>query len=362
VITWPSVWRLRLTETKPPPYPGKSAELISLGDGLNYSSPLARVRDGTRVPNDLFFLRSNNNVPSLSASEWRLRIEGRVKKPLTLSLDDLKRLPSVTREVWLECAGNSRKRWNPPGEGNQWDDQAVSDAYFTGVPLATVLDQAGVEDDAVDVVGTGYDADDKGTPFQRGLPIDVARSGEVILAYLMNVQPLTSANGAPVRLIVPRWAGIASVKWLARLEVINERFTGYYNAQRYIFVDAEGKTTGIVREMPVKSIMAWPGEGDHVSNLRQTLFGFAWSGYAQIQRVDVSTDEGKSWAPARLTPGEGPLAWTRWEFDWTPSGHGEARIAVRATDAKGNVQPERAPWNKFGYQMNAILTRTVRVD
>jgi hypothetical protein len=127
-------------------------------------------------------------------------------------------------------------------------------------------------------------------------------------------------------------------------------------------VDAEGRTTGTVREMPVKSIMAWPGEGDQVHLGAHTIFGFAWSGHAPIERVEVSTDDQRTWAPARLTPGDGPLAWTRWEFDWTPSVRGEARIAVKATDARGNAQPERAPWNKFGYQMNAILNRTVHVE
>jgi DMSO/TMAO reductase YedYZ molybdopterin-dependent catalytic subunit len=360
VITWPSAWRLHLTETRAAPYPGKSPELISLGDGLNYSAPLARV-SGTLVPNELFFLRSNNKPPSLAPSEWRVRVDGHVRQPLTLDLAALQGMSSVTSEVWLECAGNSRKRWNPPGEGNQWDDQAISNARFTGVPLATLLDRAGVEDDAVEVVGTGYDVDAEGTPFQRGLPIDVARDPSVLLAFAMNGEPIPAANGGPVRLVVPRWAGIASVKWLQRLEVINTRFGGYYNAQRYIIVDANGSTTGIVREMPVKSIMAWPSEGEHIPAGPHTLFGFAWSGYAPIEAVEVSVDGGP-WGSARLTPGGGPLAWTRWEFDWAPSGRGEVHIAVRATDGRGNVQPERAPWNKFGYQMNAILTRTVLVD
>jgi len=161
---------------------------------------------------------------------------------------------------------------------------------------------------------------------------------------------------------VPRWAGIASVKWPARIEVVNTPFRGYYNAERYIVVDASGETVGTVREMPVKSVMAWPGEGDHLPLGRHTVFGFAWSGHAPIEEVEVSTDDQRTWSVARVTRGEGPLAWVRWEFDWTVAGRGEARLSVRARDAKGNVQPERATWNKFGYLMNAILTRTVQVD
>jgi DMSO/TMAO reductase YedYZ molybdopterin-dependent catalytic subunit len=350
-----------VTDTQAPPYPGKSSELISLGDGLNYSTPLGHVAR-TIVENPLFFLRSNNQPPTLATSEWQVRVDGRVRQPLTLDLEALRALPSVTHEVWLECAGNSRSRWNPPGEGNQWDDQAISDARFTGVPLVTLLDQAGVEEDAVEVVATGYDVDGNGTHFQRGLPLEVARDAGVLLAYEMNSQPIPAPNGGPARLVVPRWAGIASVKWPSRIEVVSEPFQGYYNAERYIMVDADGRTTGKVREMPVKSIVATPIEGERVRAGAQTVFGFAWSGYAPIERVEVSTDDQRTWTEAKLTRGDGPLAWTRWEFEWTPPRHGSASFAVRATDTAGNTQPPRARWNKFGYQMNAILTRTVSVE
>ncbi|TME86871.1 MAG: sulfite oxidase, partial [Chloroflexi bacterium] len=246
-----------MTDLKAPPYPGKSHDLISLGDGLNFSAPLAQV-SGTVVPNPLFFLRSNNPPPRLASHEWRLRIDGRVKRPLTLDLAGLRALPSQTQEVWLECAGNSRRRFDPPGEGNQWDDQAVSNAVFTGVPLRAVLEQVGVEDDAIEVVATGYDA----ASFQRGLPLDVALSPEVLVAFEMNGEPIPWPNGGPARLIVPRWAGIASVKWPARIELVNTPFQGHFNAERYIMVDADGRTLRTVREMPVKSVIAWPAEGE----------------------------------------------------------------------------------------------------
>jgi DMSO/TMAO reductase YedYZ molybdopterin-dependent catalytic subunit len=344
------------------PHPGKSREMISLGDGLNYSAPLSLVTD-TCVPTSLFFLRSNNPPPTVSALEWRLELTGRVKRPLTLDLPALRALPSTTQEIWMECAGNSRRRFDPEGEGNQWDDQAVSDARFTGVPLATVLEQAGVEHDAVEVVGTGYDADAQGTHFQRGLPLSVARDPSVLLAYAMNGEPLLQPHGGPVRLVVPRWAGIASVKWLARLELTTTPFRGYFNAERYIVVDASGRTVDTIREMPVKSIMTWPAEGEHLpTNVTHTVSGFAWSGHATIERVDVSTDDQRTWIPARLQSGDGPLAWTRWEYAWQPTGHGPAIIAVRAVDAAGNVQSNTAAWNKFGYQMNAIISRGVLLD
>jgi DMSO/TMAO reductase YedYZ molybdopterin-dependent catalytic subunit len=331
--------------------------LISLGDGLNFSTPLAQV-SGTVVPNPLFFLRSNYPPPTIEPGTWRMRIDGRVKRPLSLSLGELQSLPSRNDEVWLECAGNSRRRFDPPGEGNQWDEQAVSDAVFKGVSLSTMLDGVGLEDDALEVVATGGDS----TAFQRSLPLDVARRPEVLLAWEMNGEPIPAPNGGPVRLVVPGWAGVASVKWPVLLEAVNTPFRGYYHAERYIMADAHGRVSAPVREMPVKSVFAWPAEGQVVARGAHTAFGFAWSGYGQIAGVDVSTDGQRSWSAARLAAGVGPLAWQRWEFPWTPSAPGPAALAVRATDTAGNVQPETVPWNKFGYLMNAIATRSVTVQ
>ncbi len=350
-----------MTETKAPPYPGKSSDLISLGDGLNFSTPLVQV-GGTLVPNPLFFLRSNNPPPALNPRDWQVKVHGRVKHELTLDLDALRALPRVTHEVFLECAGNSRRRFDPAGEGNQWDDQAVSAAQFRGTSLAGILDSADVENDALEVVTSGYDADASGTPFQRSMPMNVAGRPEVLLAYEMNGEPIPPPNGGPVRLLVPRWAGIASVKWPTSIEVTNTPFRGYFNTERYIFVDTSGQTIGTVREMPVKSVVAWPMEGERLGVGPQTVFGFAWSGFGSIEGVEVSTDDQRTWSPAKIIPGGGPLAWTRWEYVWTPASPGSASLSVRATDVVGNVQPNKVPWNKFGYLMNAILTRTVTIE
>jgi DMSO/TMAO reductase YedYZ molybdopterin-dependent catalytic subunit len=350
-------WRRLVTEGLAAPYPGKSANLLSLGDGLNFSTPLAQV-DAALVPNPLFFLRSNNPPPDLDPGAWRLRIDGRVRRSLSLGLDDLRALPTQTETVWLECAGNSRSRFDPLGEGNQWDDQAVSNARFTGVPLRAILDQTGIEDDAIELVTTGADADS----FQRSLPLDVALRPDVLLTWEMNGEPIPQPNGGPVRLIVPGWAGIASVKWPAHMEVVNTLFRGYYNTERYIFVDASGQVLGSVREMPVKSVIAWPTKDETVAAGEHTLFGFAWSAYGSIQRVDVSIDDEQNWTPARLLPTDGPLAWTRWEADWHAGRRGQVTVACRATDSAGNVQPNDVPWNKFGYLMNAIVRRRVTVE
>jgi sulfite oxidase len=220
-----------------------------------------------------------------------------------------------------------------------------------------LLEEAGIQPGAIEVVATGADNE-----FQRGLPVNVARLPEVLLAWEMNGEPIPGVNGGPVRMIVPRWAGIASVKWPIRLEVVDKPFRGYYNAERYIFVDSAGQTLRTVRELPVKSIIASPADGASVKAEPQTIFGFAWSGHGDVTSVDVSTDGGRTWSAARLTHGRGPLAWTRWELDWRPAASGSTRILSRARDDAGNVQPEHAVWNKFGYEMNAIPSREVVVD
>lgn len=287
-----------------------------------------------------------------------MRIDGRVRQPVEVRLSDLRALPAVTQEVWLECAGNGRSHFNPPAEGNQWNDYAVSNAEFTGVPLRTFLERAGVESDAIEVVATGAES----AEFQRGLPLDVAMQPEVLLAYEMNGKAIPLPNGGPVRMVVPRWAGIASVKWPSRLEVVNTPFAGYYNKQRYVVIDASGNEVRSVRELPVKSVIAWPEDGATLAQRSHTLFGFAWSGHGDVVSVEVSTDDHKTWRAARLIHGNGALAWTRWELDWTPTQPGSTVIAARATDSAGHVQPPQAAWNKFGYEMNAIATREVVVS
>jgi DMSO/TMAO reductase YedYZ molybdopterin-dependent catalytic subunit len=337
--------------------PAKSPDLIPLGDGLNFSTPLDRVDRGTVVSSELFFVRCNYPPIDLQPADWQMRIDGRVRKPITVRLGDLQSLPTQTEEVWIECAGNGRSHFQPPADGNQWNDFAVSNARFTGVPLRTFLEQVEPEADALEVVATGGES----TEFQRGLPLEVAMRPEVLLAFQMNGQDIPSQNGGPVRLVVPRWAGIASVKWPVHLELVNQPFQGYYNAQRYIFVGADERVERAIRELPVKSVIASPLAGSTVSSGLQRVFGFAWSGFGDVARVDVSADDGRTWAAARLVRGEGPFAWTRWEFDWTPSASGRACLSARATDSAGNVQPAEPVWNKFGYEMNAVLNVEVTV-
>jgi sulfite oxidase len=339
---------------------GKSPHLVPLpNDDLNFGAPLARV-EGSVVPTDLFFVRSSYPPPTIAPAAWRLRIDGLVKRPREVGLADLQQLSVRTQTCWIECAGNSRSRFSPEAEGNQWGHHAVSNAAFTGVPLHFVLELAGgVLPNAVEVVFTGAD-DDR---FQRALPRAVAMRPDVMLVWAMNGEPLPAANGGPVRLIVPRWAGIASVKWPTRIEVLDRPFEGYYQTERYIMYDEQRRPLRPVREMPVKSLIAAPEAGARVARGRPVrVFGFAWSGLGDISRVEFSADGGRRWREARLSRPQSPNAWTRWEMDWTPSRPGRAVLSSRAHDTAGHIQPAEVAWNYYGYENNAIEMIEVEVE
>jgi DMSO/TMAO reductase YedYZ molybdopterin-dependent catalytic subunit len=332
---------------------GKSPRLFPVpGDdsGLNLETPLGEIADQI-VPTPLFFTRSNNPIPEVDPHTWRLSVRGLVGSPRSFSLAELKEIGERSQTSWLECAGNSRYRWDPGTPGNQWGDGAVGNAEFTGVTLATVIWEAGGADinRTQEIVFTGADPN-----FRRSLPLDDALDANVLVAWGMNGRPLLPAHGAPVRLVVPGWPGIASVKWLSDVELVRKPFSGRWQTDQYTLRNPEQRVLGPVREMPVKSVIAGPSANTTVARgERVRVWGFAWSGHGPITRVDFSTDGGHTWHNATLQPALGPLAWWRWELDWTPFRTGEAQLMTRATDARGNVQPEAAQWNALGYQMNA---------
>jgi DMSO/TMAO reductase YedYZ molybdopterin-dependent catalytic subunit len=336
---------------------GKDRRLVAYG-GANFGMPLSLMEPehGRLVPTDRFFVRSNGPVPVLDRAAWRLSISGTVAQPLSLALDDLKRFPAVRLEAFLECAGNGRTRFDPLPPGTPWKNDAIGNAVWEGVSLAAILAMAGVQPGTVDIVTQGGDFPE----MRRGLPLAVANDPDVLLIWAMNGEPLPVAHGGPVRLLVPGWAGIASTKWLVALEAIDHPFAGFWNTDNYVFWDERGDPLRPVAEMPPKSVIATPDNGATLTAGETVIAGWAWSGFAPVHSVEVSTNDGRDWRRAELLPGE-RWSWRRWQFPWqaVPGVH---RLLARATDARRFSQPAVAPWNAKGYQMNAIQAIAVCVE
>lgn len=334
---------------------GKNPDLIQHGT-TTFETPV-ELADTFLTPNETFFIRSNGPVSiDIPTSDWRLSVSGLVNEPLELSFEDVQGMETRTITAFLECSGNSRSRFEPQADGTQWGNGAVGNAEWTGVSLIDILDLAGVQDGAVDVVSQGGDFPE----MQRGLPIEVAFDPDVMLVWQMNGEDLPAPNGGPVRLLVPGWGGIASTKWIVGLEVIDRPFDGHYNTENYVFINEDGTIVRPVREMPVKSVITSMAPGAEVTAGEQIVGGFAWSGYAGIARVEISVD-GNDWQEATIVEEAGPRSWVRFEFPWNAEA-GDHVLHSRATDQIALQQPESVPWNAKGYGMNAIYEVPVAVS
>jgi DMSO/TMAO reductase YedYZ molybdopterin-dependent catalytic subunit len=337
-----------------------------LHDPYNAEAPLDVV-DGGPVASGDFFVRSHFAVPEIDSAAWRCPIVGAVLRPVALDLETLRALPRRQLAVTLECAGNGRTLLRPEVKGAPWSLGAVSTATFTGVALKDVLDRAGIGDDAVEVVCRGADSgtvpDGRRVSFERSLPLDVARDPDVLVAWGMNGAPLPPEHGAPVRLIVPGWYGVASVKWLVGLRVATAPFAGYFQGESYVYrgcaAYAENAPVGPVR---VRALIASPVSGAHVARGAISVSGSAWSGSGAIANVEISTDDAESWRAATLDAPSSTRAATPWHAIIRMESSGEVEILARATDAAGNVQPLVAPWNVLGYGNNAVQRVRVIVD
>jgi DMSO/TMAO reductase YedYZ molybdopterin-dependent catalytic subunit len=327
----------------------------------NHGLPLEALRYDV-TPIGLHYLLVHYDIPAADAAGWEVRLTGHVARPMTLTLDELRRRPSRTVRVTMECAGNGRARLQPRPVSQPWLVEAVGTADWTGVPLGALLDEAGVDPDAVDVVFTGADHGvERGVEqdYQRGLPLADARRDEVLLAYEMNGAPLPPQHGYPIRLVVPGWYGMAHVKWLREIGVLDEPFTGFQNTVAYRLRQDAGDEGDPVTRIAPRALLAPPGFPDFMSRRRIVrpgtvpLSGRAWSGFAPIVRVEVSTDGGAGWDDAKLGSDAGRWAWRAWSYTWSAP-EGRHLLTARATDADGNRQPVDQAWNRGGFANNAV--------
>jgi DMSO/TMAO reductase YedYZ molybdopterin-dependent catalytic subunit len=334
----------------------------------NSETPLESVH-GWVTPNRLFFVRDHFREPSVDRRSWKLRIAGRVDRPVELTWDDLQKMPQRSVFATVECAGNGRSFLSERHPGVQWGAGAIGHAEWTGVPLRDVLERAGIQPGSVEVLFQGADrgseADHPETmAFARSLPMSKALDRDTLLVTRMNGELLTPSHGAPVRLFVPGWYGVASVKWLERIDVINEAFRGYYQSVKYTVQRRSasgGVETVVVGPMEVKAEIVRPAEGATLGIGTNRLFGVAWAGEEAVAAVEISTDAGHSWTRADLLTAPAKYCWTLWEYLWEVAHEGECTLLVRAISSSGRVQPvEHDPLNG-GYLIHHSRSRSVRV-
>lgn len=330
---------------------------------------------GYFIPNERFFVRDHTSTPLIDAATWTLGLWGdglrgapTQSNPVTFTYEQLRRLPSVEIPAFIECAGNGRSFFasqdGTAASGTQWGLGAIGVASWRGVPLAEVLERAGIVRGAVDVMPQGLDADyvtggvDYG-PVRRPLPVAKAFR-DVILAYEMNGRPLPFDSGYPVRLVVPGWVGVSNIKWVGQIQVSKEPLYSYWNTTNYILEGPAYPDPVPVSVQAVKSAFEL-AFGAALPDRPQVLTGRSWSGLAPIKRVDISTDGGSTWRRARLRSPNLPNAWVRWEYPWTPRGPGDYVLQARATDWAGRTQPAAVPFNTLGYLFWAVVNHPVTV-
>jgi len=334
------------------------------------------------TPNGAFYVRWHlEGIPStVDLAEWRLQVTGNVEKPLRLSLPELlARFPATSLAAVNQCSGNSRSYLQPRVPGGQWGNGAMGNARWTGVRLSDVLHAAGVKPGSLQVQFQGLDQgpgpEGLGShAFMKSLDLTNPVLEECLLAYEMNGEPLPLLNGFPLRLIVPGYFATYWVKALTSIRVLDKPDENFWMKSAYRIPDTpRGATTpeavkaGSVKtipinRMPVRSFFVTPEPDAKVpAGLPITLRGIAFSGFGRVSRVEISEDGGKAWTAAQLGEDHGPYSFRAWEFSWTPQRRGAHTLAVRATDEKGNVQPDEPVWNPGGYLWNRIERQNIIV-
>jgi DMSO/TMAO reductase YedYZ molybdopterin-dependent catalytic subunit len=334
----------------------------------NAETPLADVH-GWVTPTRLFFVRNHFDVPLLDPATWRLSVGGHVARPLELSWDELNDMPQRTILATLECAGNGRSFLSQKVPGVPWGAGAVAHAEWSGVPLADVLEMAGLADDAVELICEGADVGaepDHPEPmhFARGLCREKALHRNTLLCLRMNGEPLTPSHGFPLRLLVPGWYGVSSVKWLTRLEASDKPFRGYFQTVKYTVKRRRGddEVTVPLDRMAVKSEIVRPFAGEALPLGKQRIFGLAWAGEEAVARVEISTDGGATWQAADFVGPSAPYSWTMWEALWNAKQPGAYEIMSRATSAGGQTQPAEYDPLYSGYMIHFSRPITVRIE
>jgi DMSO/TMAO reductase YedYZ molybdopterin-dependent catalytic subunit len=320
-----------------------------------------------------FFIRGHFPLPTIDASSWRLEVSGAVEKPLSLSLADLKAMPTATHKCVLECAGNGRLFLPNVPEGVQWGLGAAGCAAWTGVPLRDVLTLAGLKSDALELV---FEGADHGIPekqlkpkneihYSRSVPLTSAMKPEVLLAWQMNGENLSEAHGAPLRLVVPDWYSVASVKWLTTISVVSRPFLGYFQTVEYAYWAHQGSLPPEripITEIFLKSQIAHPVMHQQLrAGEVCRVYGATWGAETPVDAVEVSTDKGLTWHPAEFDSPAEDHAWRLWHWEWKPGTIGNYILMSRASDREGRTQPAQHNEDHESYLIHHTLPIPVEV-
>jgi DMSO/TMAO reductase YedYZ molybdopterin-dependent catalytic subunit len=338
-----------------------SVEMVS-AEPFNAEAPLQALQAAI-TPVEQHYVRSHFAVPLHSGV---LTVDGLVARPLRLTLADLSALPSVRMSVTLECAGNGRLGLQPLPKGEPWGWTAVSTATWTGVPLQVLLAQAQPQPGGRALLFEGADhgphAAGPDIGYARALSRDEAErmGAEILLAYAMNDEPLPPEHGAPLRLVVPGWYAMASVKWLQRIRVLPEPFQGPFQTTSYIYYWPDGSQQPVTT-MLVRALVTDPAPGEVLARGRHSIQGQAWSGAGVVTSVEISIDGSEDWQPAHVSAPVSAHAWQAWTFEWNATTAGRHSIRARASDSTGATQPDQPAWNKLGYGNNAVQVHLVEV-
>ena len=360
-------------------WPSKEVKPVTLlddeGRAVRIRTPVMDL-EGLITPTNLHYTVQHFDVPEVVPTDkWSLTIEGEVKNPVTFSFEDLRRLPGRTVRTVMECSGSDATffeyfQGEGPKPSRTQECMILSASEWTGVPLATVLNEAGLTDKSLFIRAEGWDqgvpatADEGTEPFfyDKGLAVQKALHPDTILAWAQNGQLLEHLHGAPVRLLVPGWSGNWSVKWLRRLEVMDHMPACWYHYQFYYYaVSPDSTDKELITTIGVKSIVTHPNDDtERMSTGPHMVRGYAWSGAGAITQVEVSVDGGKTWALAHVEEPREKWLWVRWSYLWDVSRPGIYTIMARATDEKFRAQPQ-IKWNILRKNYDGIVPVEVEI-
>jgi DMSO/TMAO reductase YedYZ molybdopterin-dependent catalytic subunit len=343
-----------------------STSLITIGEEPYVGETPEPFLDTWLTPNNRFYIRSHFNFPQLSSENLLIPINGFVENPLTISMKDIKRFPKHTLPVTLECAGNNRSDLLPKVPGNQFNSGAVSNAIWTGTPLKEILNLVNVKNNVSEILFKGADVgvtdpNKPNEPYLRSLSLEMANHPDTILAYEMNGEELPIEHGYPLRLIVPGWYGMASVKWISEITAIEKLFSGYFQGKKYVLKYKDG-TEKPLEKIHVKSLVTYPLANTTFEQNDVAIEGIAWSGYSGIKKVEISVDGGIHWNNASLIGPSEKYSWHQWHYKWINPDKGNHSIISRAIDGDGNIQPIESVWNELGYAVNGCKPVSIVIE